>query len=847
MFSEASRTLSREFYFDDPRLHMTALGRFVVRVVSYASYFLLAATVFVALFSDIEWLFFLGVLLGFFLIDRFLHWRDADWEIIELSSEGRVNLASVVSPAAFLTVERAYDRSFFTRTDFFLQVARYVLNARVVRDGLKRMDVAFDEFRAKTEEFIAESVSENSKRNAAERRGEAETMVKLAFQRALINKNRFIEIGDLFGALPLTRDNFLTRLFAIFGIEPDDLDYALIFSGARDEFRRLRRMPRALGGVVLGAERRMRHRVMNRAWTSRPTPTLDRHGTDLTELARHEEVGFLVGHEEEYRRLVDTLSRPVNPNALLVGEVGIGKETLVAHLAFNLVKDRVPPPLFDKRLVALDLSRLVAGASEEEVQKRIQIIVEEITMAGNVVLYVPDVHNLVKTSGTAYLSAADALVPVIMNDAFPIVGATYPREFKEFIEPRSDFAHAFEVIRVDEVSEAEAQKILVYESIILESQMGIVIGFGAVKAAVKLAKKYLRNRFLPSSAEALLKDAAVEVKRRGEKFVGADAVIREAEEKTNVPIREATATEASKLLRLEEIIHERLVDQDEAVKAVADALRAYRSGLTRPGGPIANFLFVGPTGVGKTELSKILTRIQFGEERAMIRFDMTEYQDKMSFYRFIGSPDGKISGVLTDAVLERPYSLILLDEFEKAYPDILGLFLQVFDDGRLTDNLGRTVDFSNTIIIATSNAHSDLIHQALSQGETVPQIAEYLKKRLVDVFRPELLNRFSRIVVFRDLGPREVEKIAAIQVGDVVSMLREKGIELVFAPEAVQRLAKWGYDPAFGARPLRRVIEEKVRAPLSEKLLSKEMVRGGSVRITLQGDELAFETGEARR
>jgi ATP-dependent Clp protease ATP-binding subunit ClpC len=562
---------------------------------------------------------------------------------------------------------------------------------------------------------------------------------------------------------------------------------------------------------------------------------------DFTDLARERQAGFLIGHEGEYERLVEALGRPTNPNAILVGEAGIGKETIIQHFAFRLVKDDVPRTLFDKRLVCLELQNLVAGAPPEELNARLKTIVEEIYMAGNVILYIPDIHNLVKTSGTAYLSAADALMPVIMNNAFPIVGATYPKEFKEFVEPRSDFASVFEIIPVNEISESDAEKVLTYGSILLEKQYHITISFGAIKRAVTIAKKYFRNKqFLPSSAEELLKSAVVDAERRGEKTLGADRVTAVAEEKVNIPMHEAGAEEAERLLHMEDIIHKRLVDQEEAVKAVSQALREYRSGLSRRGGPIASFLFVGPTGVGKTELAKILADIQFGSEKLLIRFDMTEYQDKQSFFRFIGSPDGQTRGALTDAILAKPYSLILLDEFEKAFPDILNLFLQVLDDGRLTDNLGRVVDFTNTIIIATSNAHSDIINESLVKGESMTDIAEYLKKRLTDVFKPELLNRFSKIIIFKNLGPDDLGKIVRINLGELAALIKDQGIYLEFDPAAIQQLVRLGYDPAFGARPLRRVIDEKLRAPLSEAILAKKINKGNRVKLVMNGDAFDF-------
>ncbi len=317
-------------------------------------------------------------------------------------------------------------------------------------------------------------------------------------------------------------------------------------------------------------------------------------------------------------------------------------------------------------------------------------------------------------------------------------------------------------------------------------------------------------------------------------------MITSAEAKINIPMHEAGEAESKKLLNLEEIIHERIVGQDEAVKAVAEAIREYRSGLSRKGGPIASFLFVGPTGVGKTELAKTLAKIQFGSEKLMVRFDMTEYQDKQSFFRFIGSPDGHVSGALTDAILQKPYSLILLDEFEKAFPDILNLFLQVLDEGRLTDNLGRTVDFTNTIIIATSNAHSDIINEALNKGETMSDISEYLRRKLVDVFKPELLNRFSKIVIFKNLVPKDLEQVVALYVKEVAATLSEQGITLEFDTSVIHEFARLGYDPAFGARPLRRVIDEKLRSPLSKKILEKGITKGNRMKVVMKGDDIEF-------
>jgi len=827
-----------EFYYDEPRLRMTIAGRILIRVIDYVMYLVLVAAALTFLISDIRVFYYSGLFIALVLLDQWIHRGEGDMPISEFPKTSRVNIAKAFKPQAFSVLGRATDRSAIAKRPFFLEVAERLLELPDIEEGLARLDVKPKEFKAKLDDLVHQPAPAGTgKREDTVQKAEA--LANQAFKIAVESGHDFVSAQDLFSALANVHDQNIDRLFELFSIEAGDLERALIFSSVSSR-RRFGRLPLTLGGFVLDTHREIRHRIMNRAWTSRPTPTLDRYATDFTDLARETQVGFMVGHSEEYERLVETLGRPVNPNAILVGEAGIGKETIIQHLAFQLTKDDVPKNLFDKRLVSLDIQGLVAGAAPEELNARLKTIVEEIYVAGNVILYIPDIHNLVKTSGTAFISAADALMPVIMNNAFPVVGSTYPKEFKTAIEPRSDFVGAFEVIRVQEVSEADAEKILTYESLILEREYKITVSFGAVKRAVVIAKKYFHDKFLPSSAEELLKSAIVDAERHGEETLGPDRVTAIAEAKTHIPMHEAGEDEAARLLNMEKIIHERLVDQEEAVQAVAQALREYRSGLVRKGGPIASFLFVGPTGVGKTELAKILAGIQFGAEKMMTRFDMTEYQDKVSFVRFIGAPDGSTHGALTDAVLERPYSLVLLDEFEKAYPDILNLFLQVFDDGRLTDSLGRTVDFTNTIIIATSNAHSDIVNDALSKGESMSDIEEYVKKRLVDVFKPELLNRFTKIIVFKNLMPADLRTIAEFNLREVAERVKEQGIFLDFEPAAIALVAKLGYDPAFGARPLRRVLDERVRAPLSEALLAKKIKKGDAVTLVASGEKFDF-------
>ena len=833
-------------YFHDPRLEMTHAGRLFVRVVFYATYGILIAACLAFFLSDVRLLSWTGVLLFLILMDRAKHFGQADRSFVKDPLKGEVNLARYLTPSSFAILEYAFERALLVGGNFYFFILKRLLERKDIQEGLLRMDLNLKEIRDKVEELLEESLQDKKYSDEATDRkkrlvAEIEKISKLSLEQALLFEDQFIEPKDLFAALNYCESTAIQRVLHLFNIDPGDLQNSLIFSRYQETFGWIRRMPATIGGFAYRPYK-IRHRVMNRSWSARPTPILDQYSEDLTDYARSEKIGFLIGHQQEYDRMLDVLSRPTKPNVLLIGDPGSGKETLVNHLAYKITKDEVPPELFDKRLVLLRVGTLMAGVGQlGEIQARVTKIIEEIVQAGNIILYVPDIHNLVKTSGRSGINAADVFLPAFASSAFSVIGATYSKEFKQTIEPQIDFAKVFENIPIQEISVDDAVKLLVYDSIILERQYRMKITFAAIKQAVLLASKYFRDKLLPSSAEELLKEALSDAKDKGDKVLNGDDVIDIAQRRVNIPLRQAKEAEAEKLLNLEQLIHQRLIDQEEAVKAVSRALREYRSGLSRRGGPIATFLFVGPTGVGKTELSKILARIQFGSSEAMIRFDMTEYQDKQSIFRLIGSPDGTVSGGLTDAVLQKPYSLVLLDEFEKAHPDLLNLFLQVFDDGRLTDNTGRVVDFQNTIIIATSNAHSNFIKSEIEAGKTMAEVSETLKKKLSEYFRPELLNRFSGIIVFKGLSPTDIVAVTGILLKDLAADLKEShGIEIIFSDEAVKKIAEWGYDPVFGARPLRGVISDRIRSVLAEKILKQEIDRGGKVLLDLRGEELIY-------
>lgn len=844
-----TKTSIDQLNFSDSRLEFSSVYRFLWHLLQNTFYIALTVAVIIFIFLDISWIRWSGLFFALFLIDRAYTINKGLHSIAELNGKSLdgINVADFFEPKSFRAIEKSFDRALIVGGNFYLILLKILIKDSGIRNSLKRLEISPEEFEQKLDEEISKSAFLSGEEKLYKQNDlfvRAANLAKVSFLEAYSNKDEYVKRGDVFLALSLIGDAETKKVFSLFQIDSDDLQKALIFSKFHRKQSWVGKLPGSLGGFA-HKPHQIRHRYMNRAWTSRPTPVLDKFSNDMTDMARDGQIGFLIGHEKEYDQMLGVLARPARPNVLLIGDPGSGKETLVERLAFEIINDKAPELLFDKRVVSLQISDLVSGVDFQEISKRVREVANEIVSANNVILFIPDIHNLLKSQngsgGENYMSAADIILPILKSDTFQVIGATYPKEFKQNVEQNSDFMNAFEIVHVEEISEDEAVKVLTYESVILEREYNLVVSFKAIKQAVILAHKYFRQTLLPSSAENILREALAVATQNHDKILKEDHVITVCEKKVDVPIHKATKDEAQKLLDLENIIHKDLIGQEEAVNSVSSALREYRSGLARSSGPIAAFLFVGPTGVGKTELGKILAKTQFGSENAMIRFDMSEYQDKQSIFRFIGSPDGKISGSLTENVIQKPYSLVLLDEFEKAHPDVLNLFLQVFDDGRLTDNLGRVVDFKNTIIIATSNANSDYIKEQLEAGKEISQFKDDFKKKLASYFKPELLNRFSDIVVFKNLSEDDILKITRLQLKKLVGVLAEsQGMEMEFSEDVEKYVAKIGYDPIFGARPLRAAISDRIKSVLAEKILKGEVKKGEKIKVEMEGEKVVF-------
>jgi len=578
-------------------------------------------------------------------------------------------------------------------------------------------------------------------------------------------------------------------------------------------------------------------RNLNKTWTARPTPVLDMYSQNLTDLAK---VGMLVSAKvrtKEVEEAIRILSRNEHNNLVLAGEAGVGKTSVVGDIALRIIQGHIPA-LDDFKLVALDIGAMIAAKTGFD--KLFSSALSEAANSGNTILFIGNIDQLSKSKTAAGFDIAAVLISALDKPGLQIIATSDPINYKKYIENNDTLSQKFARLNIDELDTQRAILVLEDLSYKIESRQRVLITLAAVKAAVTLSQKLIHTGKLPDKALDLLDEASVLVSRQGARLVGAADVEKVVSSKTNVPVGEISAKERTKLSELEAKIHGRIIGQNEAVVAVVQALKRARmevSASTRR--PIGNFLFLGPTGVGKTELAKSLAWAYFGDDTKMIRLDMSEFQSANSISRLLGAPvtagDVALSGgSFTEAVKALPFAVVLLDEIEKAHPDILNVFLQVFDEGRLTDNLGHTIDFTHTIIIATSNAQARFIEEAVRTNQPYDTITTQMRELLVqESFKPEFINRFDGVIVFKPLTPEQILAIAKLKIAKLREHLATtKQLELLVDDSAVALLAEQGYDPAFGARPLERLIRDKIETKVANVLLANPKVKSISISAT---------------
>ena len=647
------------------------------------------------------------------------------------------------------------------------------------------------------------------------------------------------------------------------------------------------------------------------------TPNLDKYGQDITQKAMNNEIDPVIGREQEIERVLQILSRRTKNNPCLIGEPGVGKTAIAEGLALKIAKNEVPELLKNKRLVSLDLTGMVAGTKYRgDFEERIKSCIEEVIKNKDVILFIDEVHNLIGTgSAEGAVDAANILKPSLARSELQVIGATTLEEYRKYIEKDSALERRFQPVKVGEPTEEEATEILKGLRNKYEAHHKVKITDEAIESAVKMSSRYITDRYLPDKAIDLVDEAASKVRlstyttppeikeienrlkevteekaaaissqnfekaaklrdrekelmseitaarsRWKESSAHEDSVVTSTEIAqivsgwTGIPVVELTKEESERLLKMEDILHERIVGQDKAVSAVSKAIRRGRSGLKDPKRPVGSFIFLGPTGVGKTELCKALGSAMFGDENAVIRFDMSEFMEKHNASRLVGSPPGYVGydegGQLTEKVRRKPYSVILFDEIEKAHPDVFNMLLQILDDGILTDSQGRRVDFRNTVIIMTSNLGAKLI---AGEGKSIgfteasdgtlsdTRIHDAVMGELKKAFRPEFLNRIDEIIVFKQLKKDEIKEIAEKLLHNLKGRLSSMNITVNFADEVVEMISDKGFDPVYGARPLRRAIQSKIEDKLSEEILDGRVVSGKSYECRLDSEnEVVF-------
>lgn len=540
---------------------------------------------------------------------------------------------------------------------------------------------------------------------------------------------------------------------------------------------------------------------------------------------------MIFGRDEEYKDAVEALSE--NKSCLLIGEPGSGRESLVKSLAYDSFSGNLKGNLHHQRFFQLLADALLAGAQNQgQLEERLENIIAEISHAGNVIIFIPNFENILGAS-TFNTDLSGALIPYLEKKIIKIIANITQSSYKKFVEPKHTLASVFETIKFTEPSADIALQMLLKKTSTIEKESKVKISYKAIAACVGFANKYLQDRVMPGAAVILLEDTANAVCMKGKRIVEEQDVIDKVEGKTKIAIGRPKEQEKSLLLHLEDELHKKIVGQNEAIFEVSESLRRLRAGLGNAKKPIS-FLFLGPTGVGKTATAKALSDIYYGGERKMIRFDMSEYSTEDSVKRFLGGIQSSIG--LTDMIYENPYSLVLLDEFEKSNPKIIDLFLQVLDDGRLTDNAGKTVSFADAVIIATSNAASEYVREEVSKGKVIDKVfqrrlLEFLQEK--GIFRPELLNRFDGVIVFKPLEKSEVVQVIKLMLSELSKKLLEKDIVASFDMKVVEKIAGEGFDQEFGARPLRRYIQDNIEDLLAQKILKDEIKRGDKISFSV--------------
>ncbi len=765
----------------------------------------------------------------------------------------------------------------------------------IIREGegmavsiLLNLDLELDELKQSIEEAVA-STGGTLTIGQIPFTPRARRVLEIAAQEAKLTHSRNVGTEHLLLAILKDPKSVASQILAMY-----DVDYQTVF----EELKKI-----SSGEASAGAPGR-----------KSKTPALDHFGRDLTDLARKGKIDPIIGRQKEIQRVAQTLSRRKKNNPVLIGEPGVGKTAIVEGLAQRIVSGEVPQILSEKRVVTLDMAALVAGTKYRgQFEERIKAVINEIKNSANVILFIDELHTIVGAGGAeGSLDASNIFKPALSRGELQCIGATTLDEYRKHIEKDGALERRFQPVMVDPNTCEQTVEIIKGLRSKYEEHHKVVISEDAVEAAVQLSDRYISGRYQPDKAidvideagsrahlNSLIKPPSIvkieeemakvegkkqeavknqefekaaklrdrlrklgqklekamqeweKVRKENKVLLTASDIAEVISKMTGIPVHRLEESESRKLLRMEEELHKRVVGQDEAIRAISRAIRRTRAGLKDPFRPIGSFVFLGPTGVGKTELARALAEFLFEDTEALVQIDMSEYMEKFAVSRLIGAPPGYVGyeegGQLTEKVRRKPYSVVLLDEIEKAHPDVYNLLLQILDEGTLTDSFGRKVNFKNTVVIMTSNMGAREIEKGKSmgfqkadEGAIYEQMKERLLEELKKTFNPELLNRLEEVIVFHSLSRDDMIKIVDILLQEVNQRLKQKRITFKLTEEAKKLLAEKGYDPSFGARPLKRVIRRLIEDPLAEGILDGEVVDGAEIEVKREGNELSF-------
>ncbi len=775
--------------------------------------------------GPIELIIWISMLFAMFLFYRLNSKNSSKYKILIPKSESRSS-DNLVSQNIYSTlshdvknylidayyISKKYKFSTIDSTSLFLALLKHD-NTKII---IGRLGISIGELEQKLVGYLLE----NQKKNVSVGVDDLRFIMFNAYYLARKSNSNHVGFNHVLTANILCSE-YVLELFLDFGISIDQINNVIEWIKLSENLVSKSKKHRSVAIFKPRGD-------VNRAMTAVATPYLDSFSEDITLLARRGYLPLNVVREEKLQEIYRIIESN-NQSLVMLGLPGVGKDSMIETIANNMAQENVPHVLQDKRLVSLSISRFVSVSSAEgKIQENFLRLMNEVIRSGNIILVIGDIHNMVgiSSAGIENVDLSEVFADIISQYNIMVIGTSNPKDYIKYLE-NSRLGTLLSKVEIQEPNANETIQILEAKSFSLEYKYRVYFSYQSLERIVKLTNNYIHDRFQPEKSIRIMEELAVMIsKQKDTRLITSEHVSRVISEKIHIPLEKVTATEGEKLLKLEEIMHKRMVGQEEAISMVASALRRARAEIRDEKKPITNLLFLGPTGVGKTELAKTVAEVFFGNESSMIRLDMSEYQEENSLLRLIGAENLENSGILTESVRNNPFSLVLLDEIEKAHPDILNIFLQVMDDGRLTDSSGRTVDFSNCIIIATSNAGAFYIQDELSRGSDLESIKNNLmEKELRNYFKPEFLNRFNGIVLFKPLSKVEIEQIAVMILNKLSLRLKEKGIEFIASSDSVKKLAELGFSKDFGARPLKRTIETRVDDALATFLLTNQITR----------------------